>query len=54
MLITTRAFQELERQRKGAPVADFAWTVSPRDAELATKMLLVHQTGSLHIGEVAR
>ena len=54
MLYTPRTYQQLEVQRKGAKVADYAWTVSPGEVERATDMLLVHQVGSVRIGEVVR
>ncbi|CAL8581501.1 hypothetical protein XPA_007190 [Xanthoria parietina] len=61
MLITPRTFQQLQSLEKGSRIAgDFhyrsvvGWQVSPDALRSAQRMLLVHQVGSVKIGEVVR
>ena len=54
MLITPRTYQQLEAQKRGIKTASLDWDVSPIAIAHAKKMLLVHQVGSVRIGEVVR
>ncbi|KAL8922544.1 MAG: hypothetical protein Q9172_003525 [Xanthocarpia lactea] len=59
MLITSRTFQQLQSLEKDSK-RDFhyrsavGWRISPDSLRNAQKMLLVHQIGSVKIGEVVR
>ncbi|KAL9127695.1 MAG: hypothetical protein Q9217_003468, partial [Psora testacea] len=61
MLITPRTYQQSQRElrKKGergsfGPVPTVGWRVAPPTVPYTQKMLLVHQTGSVRIGEVVR
>ena len=59
MLVTPHTYQQLgilERnyKRKGNFLPDTGWLVAPDAVRNARSMLLVHQVGSVRIGEVVR
>lgn len=54
MLVTPRTYQLLEAQRRGKRIADLDWDISPNAIAHAKEMLLIHQAGSVKIGEVVR
>lgn len=61
MLITPRTYQQLQDLEEGSRIAGdlhyrslVGWQLSPNELGSAQRMLLVHQIGSVKIGEVVR
>lgn len=54
MLVTPRVYHQLRVQRKGAQPLALGWTTAPDTVDEACRMLLVHQIGSVRVGEVVR
>ena len=61
MLLTARTYQQLQfLEESSKRTGDhhyqpaIGWRISPREIRLWQEMLLVHQTGSVKIGEVVR
>lgn len=60
MLITPRTYKQSQAHRGRTEAGTFGfvpaagWSVSPDSVQSALKMLLVHQVGSVRIGEVVR
>lgn len=60
MLLTPRTYQLLQSLQEGpqsgslGPLPAVGWRVSPDTVRHRQKMLLVHQVGSVRVGEVVR
>ena len=60
MLITPRTYGQLQRIQEPSnpgslnPLPAIGWRVSPDTLKHRQKMLLVHQVGSVRVGEVVR
>ncbi len=59
MLVTPRTYQQLEILEKNHKcecnlLPEIGWVVAPDAVRSARRMLLVHQVGSVKIGEVVR
>ena len=61
MLVSPRTYHQARAELSGkkelgtfGPVQSLAWHIPAEVAQISNKMLLIHQTGSVKIGEVVR